>query len=390
MYPAINIIPWMQILIILWLFTVMLEGKFFSVKNTVNKAVNVLFIVILLSSALAISPNIAFSNLKHIILLILSYYLIIYSITDGKQYFIFILFYLLINFKLSHFAFIKWVARGFEYEKYGAVVGMAWLRNPGELAIQMCIAFAISTYFLISVWPYIHWFKKLILISVPVTCFGSVIASGSRGAFIGLAFVLLGMWFFSKKKIFGAIVLTLVIVSTLFLMAERDMERLHNIGTETDSTAHNRLERWAKGLEMVKNYPVFGVGYFNWSEADEKMFDGSGALSHNIFIECASELGITGLFIFLLLIWLTLKNNWETRKIAVDNSMEQNKMYYNMAKALDLSLLAYLVTGFFVTVFYYPYFWINLGMTVSLNNVVKHQINQNSPEPPPSYENSLA
>ena len=51
-------------------------------------------------------------------------------------------------------------------------------------------------------------------------------------------------------------------------------------------------------------------------------------------------------------------------------AMERN-WYTNIAKGLDLALLAYLVTGFFVTVFYYPYFWINLGMTVSLNNVVK-------------------
>jgi len=374
MYPALNSIPWMQILILFWLLAIIIEEKLFSVKNSINKALNILFVVVLLSSSLALSPNTAFSNLKIIILLILCYYLIIYSITDEKQFFVFILFYLLINFKLSHFAFIKWVARGFEYEKFGAVVGQAWLRNPGEFGIQMCIAFAISSYFLISVWPHIHWVKKLILTSVPITCFGSVVASGSRGSFLGFAFVLLGMWFYAKKKMIGTIILTLIIVSAPFLISQRDMDRLQHMGAETDSTAQNRLERWAKGIEMVKAYPIFGVGYFNWAEADEKMFNGTGALSHNIFIECASELGIAGLFVFLLLIWLTLKNNRETRKIAIDNSFDQNKMYHNMAIAMDLSLLAYLVTGFFVTVFYYPYFWINLGMTVSLNNIAKHQI----------------
>ncbi|MDZ7833623.1 MAG: O-antigen ligase family protein [Desulfobacterales bacterium] len=371
MYPAISFLPWMQMVIILWFFTIVFEGKLFSVRNPINKTIKILFIVVLMSSVFALSPQTAFSSLQDIIILILCYYLIIYSITNGKQLFVFILFYLLINFKLSHFAFLKWVARGFEYEKYGAVVGMAWLRNPGEFAIQMCIAFAISTYFLISVWPYIHWFKKLILISIPVTCFGSVIASGSRGAFLGLAFVLLAMWFYAKKKMFGAIVLILIMVSTPFLMAERDMERLQNMGAETDGTAQNRLERWAKGIEMVKAYPVFGVGFSNWGEADEKMFDGTGALSHNIFIECSSELGLTGLAVFLFLIFFTLKNNRETRKVAMQFPAMERNWYTNLSKALDLSLLAYLVTGFFVTVFYYPYFWINLGMTVSLNNVVK-------------------
>ena len=30
-----------------------------------------------------------------------------------------------------------------------------------------------------------------------------------------------------------------------------------------------------------------------------------------------------------------------------------------------------MVSGFFVTVLYYPYFWINLAMTVALNTVAK-------------------
>ena len=37
-----------------------------------------------------------------------------------------------------------------------------------------------------------------------------------------------------------------------------------------------------------------------------------------------------------------------------------------MSHGLDSALVAYLVAGFFVTVLYYPFFWINLAFTVSL------------------------
>jgi hypothetical protein len=39
-----------------------------------------------------------------------------------------------------------------------------------------------------------------------------------------------------------------------------------------------------------------------------------------------------------------------------------------MAKAFDGALIGFLVGGYFVTVLYYPFFWINLAMTVALHN----------------------
>ena len=51
---------------------------------------------------------------------------------------------------------------------------------------------------------------------------------------------------------------------------------------------------------------------------------------------------------------------------------EQNdKFIPNLARSLNLALVGYLVAGFFVTVLYYPYFWINLAITVSVNNIAK-------------------
>jgi hypothetical protein len=38
-----------------------------------------------------------------------------------------------------------------------------------------------------------------------------------------------------------------------------------------------------------------------------------------------------------------------------------------MAYGLDGALVSYLVAGFFVTVLYYPFFWINLALTVALS-----------------------
>jgi hypothetical protein len=41
-----------------------------------------------------------------------------------------------------------------------------------------------------------------------------------------------------------------------------------------------------------------------------------------------------------------------------------------LTHGLDAGLFGYLVAGFFVTVFYYPFFWISYALTVALHHVV--------------------
>ena len=45
----------------------------------------------------------------------------------------------------------------------------------------------------------------------------------------------------------------------------------------------------------------------------------------------------------------------------------------HMAYGLDGALIGYIGSGFFVTVLYYPFFWINLAMTVSLHTAARHE-----------------
>jgi O-antigen ligase len=102
-------------------------------------------------------------------------------------------------------------------------------------------------------------------------------------------------------------------------------------------------------------------------------------LPHNIFIQCASELGYSGLLVFFLMILYTFINNSRTRNLVLRWDKEKkevkSRFLYYMAHGLDGALVGYLASGFFVTVLYYPYFWINLAMTVSLNSIARMQTN---------------
>jgi len=302
----------------------------------------------------------------------LIYFMIINIVDSVEKMFVFVCLFILLTFKLAQFVFIRWAARGFAYEKYGASAGSAWLANSGELAIQLCIVSVISTYFMMAVWPHVtSRFKRSILVFIPVATAGSVLACGSRGSFLALAAMLFLMWLGGKRKGLGLVAITLVIMSLPFVISERDRSRTLEMGKGGDSTASNRLVRWGKGIEMLQRNPVLGVGFENWAVADRVYFDGAGDECHNIFIECASELGLIGLLVFGLLIISCFKNNFETMHIAIGNC---NVFAAYLAKSLNLALAAYLVAGFFVTVLYYPYFWVNLAMSVALNNSIKRSL----------------
>src|SRR5690606_39393877 len=116
-----------------------------------------------------------------------------------------------------------------------------------------------------------------------------------------------------------------------------------------DQTSQARLERWEAGLEMAREYPLFGIGYNNWNTY-------YGPLSHNIFIQAVAELGFVGLGGFLALIGSTFVLNARTRKLA---RRLRSPFMTHAAYGLDGALIGFIGSGFFVTVLYYPYFWIN-------------------------------
>ena len=201
MYPVIDVIPWGVTILGVGFLLMILEGRLLSTKNQANLFLNIFFVIILISSFVALSPSTSFENLKAIIALLIGYYLLTSVVDTEERLFTLICFYLLINLKLSQFVFRGWIGRGFEYDGYSAVAGFAWLRNPGELAVQMCIAFSIGLYFAFSVRNKPHWLKRCFIWFLPLAAAGSVLACGSRGGFLAFGVVLFLLWWESKRKI---------------------------------------------------------------------------------------------------------------------------------------------------------------------------------------------
>lgn len=371
-FPAIDVIPWGKTVVILGLIAVVMEHGLPRFRTIAGPLMVLFTVIVLLSSVFAFRSDVAFEEISLYLSWLLVYLVITNAITTEKRFFVFMLIFLLASFKLSQGGARSWAMSGFAWRDWGIWGPEGWFNNPGELGIQMCVFLPIAGAF---VWGFRErWgrIKNLFFMMMPITALITIVGSNSRGAIVGACAVFAWWMLFVSRRVRTLMLLVVVVGGGYLLVPDEQIARFETAGE--DGTSINRTTRWADGIEMMNANPVFGIGYANWYHYYSAYYPqrpGHG-LSHNIFVEAGSELGYSGLITFLLLIGATFELNRRTRKIA-RRFGEDDRFLLAMGYGLDGGLVGYIGSGFWVTVLFYPYFWINLAMTVSLHLAARHK-----------------
>jgi O-antigen ligase len=238
---------------------------------------------------------------------------------------------------------------------------------------------ALSWHFYKAARPCLTLWRRWMVLGLPIMGLLCVIGSSSRGAVVGVAGIGVCMLLRTKLnlKVIGGVAVVAMIA--WFIVPPEQKDRFSSAGT--DATSITRKVYWLNGLEFTRQNPVLGIGYENWltyyaqygsnSAISDKYEVHSTQLAHNIFIQCMAELGYAGLFVFVLLIVAVPVLNARSRRAIRAGPGPPNQFLIEMSYALDEAMLCYLIAGFFVTVLYYPFFWINFALTVALNAVAR-------------------
>lgn len=372
-YPVLDVLPWGKITLLLTLLMALAEGVSFRPRSIATPLLLTFFGVVIASSIGAMNPNVAFDELPVMFSWVLVYFLITSIVTTQVRFLLFTGVFLLFHLKMAQHGVRSWAADGFRFRNWGATGAPGWFSNSGEFGIAMVIFLALSAAFVLSLsWHWSRW-KQLAGLMLPVLGFVCTLASSSRGAMLGAAFAALFLALRTQYKfraIGGLVVLGLL--AFLLLPAEQ-ISRFRSAGD--DETSRTRITYWKDGIEITKDHPILGVGYKNWLPFYHRHYNPRGQVPHNIFIECSAELGLLGLAAFMALIVATFIINSDTRTLA-KGIPPSRRFLVGMSLGLDCSLVGYLVAGFFVTVLYYPFFWINLAMSVALHNAARDGVNQ--------------
>ena len=370
-YPWLAAFPWSQVFIIAAAVTALMKGQFNRRYITADIWMFIFSAIILIGCLTAYQPSRAFERLP-IWLAWMVIYLIYTAIINTEERFVVItLAWILYNLKMSLHGTRSWAEIGFGFRDWGVSGAPGWFQNSGEFGIEMTMFLSISIYFFVALHRYWPKWKSLIVLGAPITAIMGGMGSSSRGAILGFGAVIGWMLMWSKYRVRALVVVAVLAFGVIFLLPEQQKVRFSQIGEDSSST--RRMTYWKDGLKIAAEHPVFGIGFENWLPYYRTFYMSRGQVSHNPFIQAVSELGYPGLFTYCMLIVMTLRTNWDTRKRAKKLG-QHGRFIFFMGHGLDGALMGYLVSGFFVTVLYYPFFWINLAMTVSLNNIARSNV----------------
>ena len=375
-------VPLGQLVLGVALLAFVATGHWFRMINVASWLMLLFTGAIIASSVLAYDPDTSFAALRTWLSWVVIFFLIANVVNDRQRLAFFVIVWLLCHSYMAQGGTRQFAMRGFHFAKWGVLGAPGWFRNSGEFAIAMCMYTVVAWHFYLGARSKMSGWAKAAVLSMVAMGILCVIASSSRGAVVGLLASGAWLWAQSRRVVRTGLGLAVVLAIGWIILPAEQKARFESAGG--DRTSLERKTYWENGLDIVRTHPVLGIGYENWmryyaayyrhSEISNKYNIHTVQVPHNIFLQCAAELGYTGLSVFLALIFSTLWINKRTRDIARAGPDPPDMFLVHMAMALDEAMIGYLVAGFFVTVLYYPFFWVNLAMTVALSGVAASRL----------------
>jgi len=181
-----------------------------------------------------------------------------------------------------------------------------------------------------------------------------------------------------KKQIFISFLIFILLISIFsitsktvlinFLGRVENLQELNYEGIQrflhTDQSMISRMEKWSLTWNSFLANPLFGIGFGGFSEH----YIGAD----NQYIQTLGEIGLIGLFLFLIIFFYVIKMNNQTRRylkrIPSDKAKELDKIFL---LALSIGILGLMLDGITINTFdsskIAMCLWIFIGVATKLN-----------------------
>ena len=213
----------------------------------------------------------------------------------------------------------------------------------------------------------------------------AIIATYSRGSFLGLVVVGVIMTLFTRRAKLYTIIFVLLFGALVYqYVPNRYVERISTLsefttGTDislVESTSfRGRISENVAAWNMFKEYPLFGVGlnnfkshYLDYSRdigLDSRLEERS---PHSLYLEIMAELGIVGLIWLIALLWTTFKG---LRQAHEDFIISGWPDYANLTLAIGTGVIGYLVAGIFLHVSHLVFFLMLFSISLPIPYLAK-------------------
>ncbi len=194
----------------------------------------------------------------------------------------------------------------------------------------------------------------------------AIYLTNSRGTMLSVA-VMFGVWILLRyggiKMLMQALIISAIIPSVL-------PTRMFISG---DESSQDRIDAWYEGTLMLKDNPVFGVGYNAFLEYHYKT-------AHNSWVLAFAEMGLVGYYCWTALMFTSLYMVWVCQKDFKETVLSASHMAaYNKEKALAGAVMFAMIGAFSCAFFLSRTYSVVLFMLAALAVSQFHRYKDNFP-----------
>jgi len=198
----------------------------------------------------------------------------------------------------------------------------------------------------------------------------SVVGSQSRGAILAIGAVGAFFWWKSKSKVLTGFVFILLATFTFLFMPASWHQRMATINNyEQDTSAMERITAWEYSIK-VANDRITGGGFNSWSLENYRRYGiraHKAFVAHSIYFSVLNDGGWLGLIMFLTILYLMWR---QLGSVIKATEGDPDRADYNfLARMLQISLLAFMSGGAFLSLSYFDLAWHLMAITLVLTQL---------------------
>lgn len=248
--------------------------------------------------------------------------------------------------------------------------------GPATSYISENNALAVATLMIIPLMFYLYrisekkWVKYALAFSA-VASLVSVVGSQSRGALLAIIAVSGFFWLKTKGKLISGLAIIALAGVGFNFMPESWHDRMGTIETyEEDASAMGRLNAWQYSIN-VASARLTGAGLESWSAETFAIYapnPDSVFAAHSIFFAVLADHGWPGLFLYLSILGIS----WRYLSQVIRQTKENSELssQNTLARMLQISMIAYMSGGAFLSLAYFDLPWHLIAVSVLLRQIV--------------------
>jgi putative inorganic carbon (hco3(-)) transporter len=241
--------------------------------------------------------------------------------------------------------------------------------NTNDMALHLVTILPISVALMLGSKGTV---RKLLYGACAAVMIAAIVLSYSRGAFIGMLIVLLFIaWKLGRQRRLEIIFAVLGFAGVVVLLApDKYGSRLLSIfipSLDTEGSADARRGELFRSIYVALRHPLLGIGMGNY----QPEMSYKGLVTHNSYTQVGSEMGMIALACYVMFIVTPLKKLGQIARETFET--RRDSRFYYLALGLQASLIAYLISSFFLSVAYVWYVYYLVAYAVCLRRLYESE-----------------